>query len=62
MIEPLSRALFHTLAASATVKRLASRYGMREGRFARRFIAGERVADALAAARRRWPTAASAAP
>ena len=51
MIEPLSRALFHTLAASATVKRLASRYGMREGRFARRFIAGERLGDALAAAR-----------
>jgi len=51
VIEPLSRALFHTLAASATVKRLASRYGMREGRFARRFIAGERVGDALAAAR-----------
>ena len=51
MIGPLSRALFHTLAASATVKRLASRYGMREGRFARRFIAGERVDDALAAAR-----------
>ena len=51
MIEPLSRALFHTLAASVTVKRLASRYGMREGRFARRFIAGERVGDALAAAR-----------
>ena len=51
MIEPLSRALFHTLAASATVKRLASRYGMREGRFARRFIAGERVGEALAAAR-----------
>ncbi len=51
MIESLSRALFHTLAASAAVKRLASRYGMREGRFARRFIAGERVDDALAAAR-----------
>ena len=51
MIEPLSRALFHTLAASAAVKRLASRYGMREGRFARRFIAGERVEEALAAAR-----------
>ena len=51
MIEPLSRALFHALAASAAVKRLASRYGMREGRFARRFIAGERVGDALAAAR-----------
>ena len=51
MIESLSRALFHTLATSATVKRLASRYGMREGRFARRFIAGERVGDALAAAR-----------
>ncbi len=51
MIEPLSRALFHTLAASPTVKRLASRYGMREGWFARRFIAGERVEEALAAAR-----------
>ena len=51
MIESLSRALFHTLAASGTVKRLASRHGMREGRFARRFIAGERIGDALAAAR-----------
>ena len=51
MIQPLSRALFHTLAASGTVKRLASRHGMREGRFARRFIAGEQVGDALAAAR-----------
>ena len=62
MIEPVSRALFNTLAASGTVKRLASRYGMREGRFARRFIAGERVGDALAAPPARWPTGASAAP
>ena len=51
MIEPLSRALFNALAASPAVKRLASRHGMREGRFARRFIAGERVGEALAAAR-----------
>ena len=51
MIEPLSRAVFNALAASPRVKRLASRYGMREGRFARRFIAGEGVGEALAAAR-----------
>ena len=51
MIERLSRVLFNALAASAGVKRLASRYGMREGRFARRFIAGERVGEALDAAR-----------
>ena len=62
MIEPLSRALFHTLAASATVKRLASRYGMREGRFARRFIAGRTGSTTRSPLPARSPTAASAAP
>jgi proline dehydrogenase len=53
MIDALSKAFFHTLAGSKGLKRLASRYGMRsEGRgFARRFIAGESVAEAIAAAR-----------
>jgi proline dehydrogenase len=53
MIDALSKAFFHTLAGSAGLKRLASRYGMRPGGrgFARRFIAGESVAEAIAAAR-----------
>jgi proline dehydrogenase len=53
MIATLSKAFFHTLAGSKTLKRLASRYGLREnGRgFARRFIAGETVDEAIAAAR-----------
>jgi len=40
------------LARSAWLKRLASRYGMRPGGFARRFIAGENEAEAIEAARR----------
>lgn len=53
MIATLSKAFFHTLAGSKTLKRLASRYGLREnGRgFARRFIAGETIDEAIAAAR-----------
>lgn len=52
MIGTLSRAFFHTLASSQPLKRLASRYGMRSDRsFARRFIAGETVDEAIAAAR-----------
>ena len=44
--------LFHMLAGSQTLKHLASRYGMRTpGSFARRFIAGETVEEAIAAAR-----------
>ena len=52
MIDALSKAAFGTLAGSATLKRLASRYGMRgDGSFARRFVAGEHIDEAIAAAR-----------
>lgn len=48
-----SKAVFHTLAQSATLKRLASRYGMSSpDSFARRFIAGETIEEAIEAARR----------
>jgi proline dehydrogenase len=52
MIDRLSRGLFHVLAGSQPLKRLASRYGMNANGFARRFIAGETVDEAIAAARR----------
>ena len=49
----VSKAIFHALAASKGMKRLASRYGLRTDRsFVRRFVAGESVGDAIAAARR----------
>jgi len=52
MIETVSRTFFSSLAASSTLKNLASKYGMRGPRsFARRFIAGETVEEAIAAAR-----------
>jgi len=52
MLQTASKAFFHALAASSSMKSLASRYGMRGGTgFARRFIAGEAVAEALQAAR-----------
>ena len=52
MIERASKAAFHTFARSSTLKRMASRYGMRNpDSFARRFIAGETVEEAIAAAR-----------
>ncbi len=52
MIDRLSKAFFHTLAASQGLKTLASRYGLRSnGGFARRFIAGETVEEAIEAAR-----------
>ena len=52
MLGGLSRQLFLTLAGSATLKRLVSRYGMRDTRgFARRFIGGENVDEALEVAR-----------
>ncbi|HEX5475197.1 MAG TPA: proline dehydrogenase family protein [Vicinamibacterales bacterium] len=52
MIDALSKAFFHTLAGRPTLKRLASRYGMRRPEsFARRFIAGETVDEAIDAAR-----------
>ena len=52
MIDYVSRAFFQTIAGSHFLKRLASRYGMRSPQsFARRFIAGETVDQAIAAAR-----------
>ena len=52
MLESASKTFFHLLAQSAVLKKLASRYGMRSpASFARRFIAGETVAEAIDAAR-----------
>jgi len=48
VLDALSRSLFLTLADSDGLRRVASRYGMREGGFARRFIAGETLDAALA--------------
>jgi proline dehydrogenase len=53
MLEALSRAAFSTLANSIVLKTLASRYGMRrQHSFARRFIAGETMDEAIACARK----------
>jgi proline dehydrogenase len=52
MLGRASKTLFHLVARSGTLKKLASRYGMRQpSSFARRFIAGETVAEAIDAAR-----------
>jgi proline dehydrogenase len=52
MLDTASKAFFHTLAKSAFLKRVASAYGMRRPTsFARRFIAGETVEEALESAR-----------
>ena len=52
MIGYVSKAFFHTLAASRPLKQLASQYGMRRpNSFARRFIAGETIDEAIAVAR-----------
>ena len=52
MLDSVSKTFFHLIAQSGTLKRLASRYGMRTpSSFARRFIAGESVAEAIEAAR-----------
>ena len=53
MIDRASKAFFHLLAGSDQLRHLASRYGMASpDSFARRFIAGETAAEAIAAARR----------
>ena len=53
MIHTVSRAFFTSIAGNTTLKHLASRYGMRgEKGFARRFIAGETIDEAIEAARR----------
>ena len=52
MLESLPRAAFAVLAGSRLLKRLASRYGLKQpDGFARRFIAGETVAEAIEVAR-----------
>ncbi len=52
MLDRASKTFFHLIAHSQTLKKLASRYGMRRpSSFARRFIAGETVAEAIEAAR-----------
>ena len=52
MLQAVSKAFFSLLAGSQGLKSLASRYGMRaRGGFARRFIAGESVEEAIEAAR-----------
>jgi proline dehydrogenase len=52
MLAAASKAIFHGLARVDLLRRLASRYGMAPGSgFARRFIAGETVDEAIAAAR-----------
>jgi proline dehydrogenase len=51
MLQTVSKGFFHLLAGSQTLKKIASRYGMRHDGFARRFIAGESVEEAMAAAR-----------
>jgi proline dehydrogenase len=48
MLDATSKALFHGLAQVPTLQRLASKYGMApDGGFARRFIAGETVEEAV---------------
>ena len=48
----MPKAFFHLLSKSRLLARVASRYGMRDaGSFARRFIAGETVEEAIATAR-----------
>ena len=50
MLDATSKALFHGLAQIPTLQRLASKYGMAPGGgFARRFIAGESIEEAIAA-------------
>jgi len=52
MIQTVSKTFFHSLAGSNQLKGLASKYGLRNERsFARRFIAGETVEEAIEAAR-----------
>ena len=50
MLDATAKAFFHGLAQISTLQRLASKYGMAPGGgFARRFIAGESVEEAVAA-------------
>jgi proline dehydrogenase len=49
MIDAAAKTVFHALARVGFLQRAASRYGMQPGGFARRFIAGETVEEAIAA-------------
>ena len=49
MLDATAKALFHGLAQVPTLQRLASKYGMAPGGFARRFIAGENIDEAIGA-------------
>jgi proline dehydrogenase len=52
MLDGASKAFFSILAHSGVLKKVASRFGMRRPTsFARRFIAGEEIAEAIEAAR-----------
>src|SRR6185295_17297251 len=52
MIDGAAKTFFHLLAQNRALKKMASRYGMRRPTsFARRFIAGETVEEAIEAAR-----------
>ena len=51
MLQIVSKSFFQILAGSVALKSLASRYGMGRAGFARRFIAGETVDEAIEAAR-----------
>lgn len=52
MLDAVSKNIFYLLARSAGLKSMASRYGMRTAdSFARRFIAGESIDEAIPAAR-----------
>src|SRR6476646_6437243 len=52
MLQAASKTFFYTLSRIAFLKRLASRYGMATpDSFARRFIAGETIAEAVVVAR-----------
>jgi proline dehydrogenase len=53
MLDRASKTFFHLLAQSTLLRKAAARYGMRRpASFARRFIAGETVAEAVEVARR----------
>src|ERR1700730_16534419 len=53
MLDATAQAFFHLLARSRALKHLASRYGMQKPTsFARRFIAGETIEEAIEAAAR----------
>ena len=63
MFDSAPKAVFQALSHSNLLKKLASRVGLRKPTsFARRFVAGESVADAIAAARRQGTFRTSGAP